>query len=243
MNFEARTVLVTGSNRGIGRGLVEGLLKRGIAKIYAAARNTASLPDFNDSRVVPLALDVTDQSQVDQAAQAAGDVDLLINNAGAIAYSSTLDGSMEDFRQVMEVNHWGVLRMMRAFVPILEGKASPALVNVVSITSLQGVPIHSGYSASKAAAYSATQSVRIELAKRGIAVHAVLPGPIDTEMAAGLPMEGADLGETIEAILDQLEADVLEVFPDEMGRQFFALWREDHWKLDSVAHDIFHGAG
>ena len=242
MNFEGLTVLVTGSNRGIGKGLVEGLLKRGAARIYATARDIASLPDLGDPRVIALALDVTDQTQVDAAAAVAGDIDLLINNAGVIAYSTTLDGSMEEFRHVMEVNHWGTLRMMRAFVPILEGKSGAALVNVASITSLQGAPFHSGYSASKAAVYSITQSVRIELAKRGVAVHAVMPGPIDTEMAKGLPFESTDLGATIEEILDQLGDDVLEVLPDDFSREMFALWREDHWQANTIAYDGFHGA-
>lgn len=243
MNFEGRTVLITGSNRGIGQGLVEGLLKRGVARIYATARDIATLPDFGDARVIPLALDVTDQAQVDAAAAAATDVDLLINNAGVIAYSTTLDGSMEEFRHVMEVNHWGTLRMMRAFVPIMEGKPGAALVNVASITSLQAGSFHSGYSASKAAVYSITQSVRIELAKRGIAVHAVMPGPIDTDMAKELPFDVADLGATIEEILDQLGDDVLEVLPDDFAREMFAMWREDHWKTNAMVYDAFHGAG
>lgn len=243
MNYEGRRLLITGSNRGIGQGLVEGLLKRGVARIYATARDIASLPDFGDARVIPLALDVTDQAQVDAAAAMATDVDLLINNAGVIAYSTTLDGSMEEFRHVMEVNHWGTLRMMRAFVPILEGKPGAALVNIASMTSVQAGPFHSGYSASKAAVYSITQSVRIELAKRGIAVHAVMPGPIDTDMAKELPFDVADLGATIEEILDQLADDVLEVLPDDFSREMFAMWREDHWKTNAMVHDAFHGAG
>lgn len=241
MDFEGRTVLITGSNRGIGRALVEALLKRGVARIYATARDMSSLPDFGDGRVIPMALDVTDQAQVDRAAIQATDLDLLINNAGAISYEAALDGSIDEFRHIMEVNHWGTLRMMRAFAPILEAHGSGAIVNILSVTSLVGVPIHAGYSASKAAAYSITQCVRIELSRRNVAVHGVYPGPIDTDMAKGLPMEGADLGETVEAILDGLAADQPDIQPDAFSRDMFAAWQQDYRQLEATASDVYFG--
>jgi NAD(P)-dependent dehydrogenase (short-subunit alcohol dehydrogenase family) len=241
MDFNGRTVLVTGSNRGIGRALVEALPKRGVARIYATARDMASLPDFGDARVVPLALDVTDQAQVDRAALNAPDVDLLINNAGAINYEAALDGSIDDMRHIMEVNHWGTLRMMRAFAPMLESRGNGAIVNLLSVTSLVGVPIHAGYSASKAAAWSMTQCVRIELSRRNVAVHGVYPGPVDTDMAKGLPLDAADLGATVEEILDGLVADVPDIQPDAFARDMFALWQQDYRQIEAVASGVFHG--
>lgn len=241
MNFNDRTVLITGSNRGIGRALVEALLKRGIARIYATARDISALPDFGDARVVPMALDVTDQTQVDRAAAQAADVDLLINNAGVIAYAAALDGSIDDMRHVMDVNHWGTLRMMRAFAPMLESRGNGAIVNLLSTTSLVGVPIHAGYSASKAAAWSITQCVRIELSRRNVAVHGVYPGPVDTDMAKGLPLDAADLGATVEEILDGLEADVPDIRPDAFAREMFAVWQQDYRQIEAVASDVFHG--
>jgi NAD(P)-dependent dehydrogenase (short-subunit alcohol dehydrogenase family) len=241
MNFKDRTVLITGSNRGIGRALVEALLKRGVARIYAAVRTMSALPDFGDARVVPLMLDVTDQVQVDSAALQAGDVDLLINNAGAINYETALDGSIGEMRRIMDVNHFGTLRMMQAFAPILESKGNGAIVNMLSVTSLQGVPMHAGYSASKAAAFSITQSARVELSRRNVAVHGVYPGPVDTDMAKGGPWDVADLTETVEAILNGLVADLPDIQPDDFSRQMFALWQQDYRQVEAVVSNMFHG--
>lgn len=241
MNLNDRTVLITGSNRGIGRALVEALLKRGVARIYASAREMSSLPDFGDARVVPLMLDVTDQIQIDHAASQAGDVDLLINNAGVIAYADALGGSIEEMRHIMDVNHWGTLRMMRAFAPILESTGNGAIVNILSVASLQGVPVHAGYSASKAAAFSITQSARIELSRRNVAVHGVFPGPVDTDMAKGLPLDTADLGATVKEILDGLVADVPDIQPDDFSRQIFTMWQQDYRQIEAVAATMFFG--
>lgn len=239
MDFSNRTVLVTGSNRGIGKALVARILEEGVARIYTAARTPDSLPDFGDERVVALKLDITDQAQVDRAAETAHDVDLLINNAGILHWEGTVEGSMDAFRRDMEVNHFGTLRMMRAFVPVLESKTDPAIANVLSITAFTGLPLHAGYSASKAAAFSTAQCMRIELAGRGIAVHTINPGPIETDMTAEHPMDCADVDETADAIVTEMKAGVSDIFPDAAAKQLFALWSDDYRKLEALAAELY----
>lgn len=240
MDFTDRTILITGSNRGIGRALVARILREDVAKVYAAARNPDTLPDFGDDRVVPLEVDITNQAQVDRAADTASDVDLLINNAGRLAWERTVQGSMEAFRADMEVNHFGTLRMMRAFVPILRGKDAPAIANVLSITSFCGVPFHAGYSASKAAAFSTAQCMRIELAPDGIAVHTINPGPIETDMTAEHPMETADVDDTADRIIEELRGGVIDIFPDDTAKALIALYRDGYEKLEAAAAEVFH---
>ena len=185
MTLKNRIAFVTGANRGIGRALTEALLAAGAAKVYAAARNPGSLPDFGDSRVVPVTLDITDPSQVADAAGFADDVDLLINNAGVLSFGGLADAAADDLRRDMEVNYFGTLDVVRAFLPTLKRSGNADIVNVASIVSFVSFPMLGGYSASKAALYSVTQGLRTELAPLGIRVHSVNPGPIDTDMNPG----------------------------------------------------------
>ncbi len=242
MNFDNRTVLVTGANRGIGRALIEAFLGTGVKKIYATARNTDSLPDFGDSRVEAIELDITNPDQVKRAAEAASDVDLLINNAGILGFASLLDDDNEFVRRDMEVNYYGTLDVVKRFVPVLEGKQGAALVNVVTIAAFVNFPGIGGYSASKAALFSATQGMRIELEPRGIAVHTVNPGPIDTDMAKDLEMDKASPEETASNILAGLEADEADIFPDPMGKQMFDVWRGNYRDLEQAVFQMHHAA-
>ena len=189
MKISEKIALVTGANRGIGRAVVEELLNRGAKKVYAAAREISKLPDFEDDRVVPLKLDINDREQIDLAASIASDVDLLINNAGVAAFTSLLDGPRELIERDMTTNYFGTLDMVRAFVPVLESKVEPVIANVVTIAAFVNFPILGGYSASKSALFSLSQGIRIELAQKGIAVHTINPGPIDTDMAKDFPAD------------------------------------------------------
>ena len=238
MNFDKKTVLLTGANRGIGLALVNALLGTGVKKIYAAARNLDSLPDFGDNRVVPLALDITNPEQVKQAAQSAADTDLLINNAGIAAFTSLLDGPLELLQRDMTTNYFGTLDMVRNFVPVLETKQDAAIVNVVTIAAFVNFPIIGGYSASKAALFSLSQGIRIELEPRGIAVHTVNPGPIDTDLAAEFPGEKATPESTAQNILAGLESDEADIFPDVGSQQFISVWKKDYRELEHLVNQM-----
>ncbi len=242
MEIQNRTALITGANRGIGRATVDALLAAGAAKVYAGARNVDSLPDFGDARVVPIQLDITDSESVRSAATTAGDVDLLINNAGVLSMGSTLEVPFEDIQRDMNVNYYGTLGMVRAFVPVLESKPGAALVNVVTIAAFVNFPGLAGYSPSKAALFSLSQGLRIDLAPRGISVHTVNPGPIDTDMAKDLDMDKASPESAAENIVRGLENDEADIFPDAMAEQMFGLWRGNYRDLEAAVYQMHHNS-
>jgi NAD(P)-dependent dehydrogenase (short-subunit alcohol dehydrogenase family) len=219
--------LVTGANRGIGRAITEALLAAGASKVYAAARNTSDLVKLKQrygSRLELVTLDVTNGDQVAAAAAKAVDVTLLINNAGVVAAplgASIADaGHFEAGRQEMEVNYFGVLRLVQAFAPVLAKNGGGAIANVSSVVGLSNFPLFASYSVSKAAARSLTQAARVQLAEQGTSVFGVYPGPVDTDMAADLEMDKATPASVAEEILKGLEAGTLEIFPDPFAAQF-----------------------
>lgn len=238
MRLDQKTVLITGSNRGIGSAIVTALLGRDVKKIYAAARNPDNLPDFGDDRVVPLKLDITDPDQIRRAAESAADVDLLINNAGVAAFTSLLDGPLELLQRDMDTNYFGTLDMVRSFVPVLETKLDAAIVNVVTIAAFVNFPMVGGYSASKSALFSLSQGIRIELTTRGIAVHTVNPGPIDTELAAEFPAEKASPESTAENILAALENGEIDIFPDVGSQEMITVWKKDYRELEQMVNQM-----
>ena len=215
-----RVALVTGANRGIGKAIVEALLARGAAKVYAGARNPETLAAVvaaSGGRVVPLRLDVTDGGQVQEAAAAAGDVDLLINNAGvaAHAFAAFEDPAWLDAgRREYETNALGTLRVTQAFAPGLAARDGGTVVNVVSVAAFANFPALLGYAASKAAQHSITQGMRAMLAGQGIRVVGVYPGPVDTDMAEKIPIEKVSAASVATAILDGLEAGEEDILPD-----------------------------
>ncbi|KAB0664301.1 SDR family oxidoreductase [Oryzomonas japonica] len=227
MKLENKTILVTGSNRGIGKALVAALLKHPVTRIYAAARKTEDIPAFGDSRVVPLKLDITDLDLVQQAVGLAQDVDVLINNAGVAAFSSVVTGDPDALKHDLEVNYLGTLNMVRAFAPVLEKKGGGAIANVISVLGLASMSAVGGYSASKAALFSATQAMRGELKAKGIFVHGIFPGPIDTDMSRDFDMPKASTQETAENIVKGILADQEDIFPDPMSAQVGELWAKD----------------
>ncbi len=235
MKIDKSTALVTGANRGIGRAFVEALLEQGAARVYAAARQPDSLTELVQTapdRVVPLKLDVTDHESVALAAETASDVDLLINNAGVLAFTDLLTGDLDLIRRDMETNYYGMLNMARAFAPVLATNTPAAMVNVLSVVSLASMPMIGGYSASKAAAFSLTQGIRKRLSEQGIAVHAVFPGPIDTDMARDLDMPKASPRDVAVASLEAVESGTQDTFPDPMAREVHSTWSSDPKALE-----------
>jgi len=241
MNIENKVILVTGTSRGIGKQIVTALLKRDVKKIYATARNISSLPDFNDARVVPLTLDITNQAQIKEAARIATDIDILFNNAGIAAFTSLLDGPLDLLEADMNTNYYGTLNMIREFVPVLEKKPSSSIVNMVTIGAFVNFPILGGYCASKSALFSLSQGIRIELAPKNISVHTVNPGPIDTDMAEKFEADKTSPEETAENIIQALEAGEEDIFPDPNGKGMFDLWSNNYRELEKAVYEMHNG--
>lgn len=222
--IEGMTALVTGANRGIGRAITEALLERGATRVYAGARNVDSLSALVGAygdRIVPLVLDVTDPVLVERAAAAVEEIDLLVNNAGvALANDLAAPELLDQARREMEVNYFAPLAMSRRLAGTLAANGGGAIVNIVSVGGLTSFPFYPTYSASKAAAHSLTQGLRILLAGQGTAVFGVYPGPVDTDMARGIDMEKATPASVAAAILDGIESGHEEIYPDPFAVQF-----------------------
>ncbi|MDX2543653.1 SDR family oxidoreductase [Streptomyces sp. WI04-05B] len=211
-SLDGAVVLVTGANGGIGTHFVHEALARGAAKVYATARSPRT---WGDERIVPLTLDVTDRASIDAAVAAAADVTALINNAGAIPPSaSLLDVTEADIRANMETNFFGPVLLARAFTPVLAAKKGAVLVDVHSVASWYA--FGGAYSASKAALWSATNSLRIELAPMGVHVTGVHMGYVDTGMAAHADGPKMAPEQLVAAVYDGVEADEYEVLADEL---------------------------
>ncbi|TKV58340.1 SDR family NAD(P)-dependent oxidoreductase [Nakamurella flava] len=211
-------VLVTGANGGIGRTFVQSALARGAAKVYATARRPQS---WDDPRVVPLALDVTDADSIAAAAAVAGDVTVLVNNAGISPPTPEILGHTDaEIRANVETNFLGPLFLARAFAPVLAGRPGAALIDIHS--ALSWYAVGGIYSATKAALWSATNSLRLELAPQGVHVMGVHVGYVDTPMAAHSTDPKLDPAELVRAVLDGLHAGAYEVLADSTSVQLKA---------------------
>lgn len=217
MIIAGANVLVTGANRGLGAALVEALLARGASTVYAAARDPRGL-EHPDPRVVPLRLDVTELATVRAAAERADDVDLVINNAGVGGAGSLLTADPERARAEMETNFWGPVAVTRAFAPVLARRGGGALVTVLSALSWAAMPAAGSYSATKAAAWSFTNTARAELRDQGVQVVGVHLGFMDTDMVAHLDVPKIAAPEVAEAVLDGVESGAEEVLADAPSR-------------------------
>jgi NAD(P)-dependent dehydrogenase (short-subunit alcohol dehydrogenase family) len=219
MNITNKTVLITGANRGIGRALVYEALQRRVKRVYAGTRGALSI---TDERVISLALDVTSASQIAQAADAVGAVDVLINNAGIVIYGDF--NNLDSIEQHLAVNVFGALNVTRAFLPQLRS-AKGAIVNHLSLAALASVPIMPAYSISKAAALNMTQALRAFLAGQGVTVHGVILGPVDTDMSRDLEIPKATPESVARGIFDGLEEGDEDIFPDPASMSIADSWR------------------
>jgi NAD(P)-dependent dehydrogenase (short-subunit alcohol dehydrogenase family) len=225
MQVEGAVALVTGANRGLGRAFTRALLDAGAAKVYAGVRDPATVTDPD---VVPLRLDVTDPAQVEAAAREASDVTIVINNAGIANGAAALgDDDFAAHRSEFEVNYFGTLAVARAFAPVLKANGGGALVNMLSALSFVAFPQHANYSATKAAAWSLTNTLRTQLRGQGTLVVGVHAGYIDTDMVAAItdPKIAPEVvaTQTVEALAAGRE----EVLADETSRNAKAALPQD----------------
>jgi NAD(P)-dependent dehydrogenase (short-subunit alcohol dehydrogenase family) len=205
--------LVTGANRGLGRALVEELLARGAAKVYATSRKPH---DFEDSRVVNIPLDVTDAASITKLPELAPDVNLLVNNAGLFVPDTILSADMNNVRSQFETNVVGPIQIAQAMAPVLKANGGGILVEIISVGSW--LPFGS-YGSTKAALWSVTNSLRQELAPQGIRVVGVHIGPMDTEMTSMLDIPGkSDPADIARTTLDGVENGDSEVLTDDLSR-------------------------
>ena len=219
MNIANKTILITGSNRGIGRALLDEALKRGAKKVYAGTRNALHHPD---RRVTPLTLDVTSASQIQRAANEIDALDVLINNAGVAIFDDL--SNLDLIQKHLDVNFLGLLKVTQAFLPLLK-RSKGAIVNNLSLAGLAALPVIPSYSISKAATFNLTQSLRALLASQGVSVHAVVLGPIDTDMNRGFEIPKASPASAAQGIFDGLEKGEDEIFPDPASLSIAEGWR------------------
>jgi NAD(P)-dependent dehydrogenase (short-subunit alcohol dehydrogenase family) len=219
MTIADKAVLVTGANRGIGRALVEEALRRGAMRVYAGTRQPLA---HADGRVTPLTLDVTDAAQIQAAVERVESLDVLVNNAGVALYDDLSDRGV--LEQHLAVNLFGTHGVTQAFLPLLT-RSRGAIVNVLSDTAFAAFPLIPAYSISKAAAFNLTQSLRALLAEQGVRVHAVIAGPVDTDMSRGVDIPKASPESVARAIFDGVDTGEEEIFPDPKSATMADSWR------------------
>jgi NAD(P)-dependent dehydrogenase (short-subunit alcohol dehydrogenase family) len=219
MTINGKTVLVTGANRGIGQALVAEALRRGAERVYAGTRQPLAHPD---PRVTPLMLDVTSAAQIQAAASQVGSLNVLVNNAGIFLFDDLSDRTA--LERHLAVNFFGIYAVTRAFLPML-ARSQGAIVNNVSLAALAPILLTPAYSISKAAALNLTMSLRALLAGRGVRVHAVLTGPVDTDMVRALDIPKASPQSVAQGILDGVDNGEEDIFPDPMSAALADMWR------------------
>lgn len=219
MTIAGKTVLVTGANRGIGAALVQEALSRGAKHVYAGTRRPL---DRRDGRVTPVTLDVTDAAQIRAAAERVDSLDILVNNAGISVYDDLSDRAV--LEQALAVNLFGTYGVTQAFLPLLTS-ARGAVVNVLSVAAWAPIPVIPAYSVSKAAALSLSQSLRALVAGRGVSVHAVMTGPVDTDMSRDLDIPKAAPESVARAIFEGVQDGEEDIFPDAMSAAMAEGWR------------------
>lgn len=214
MDITSSTALVTGANRGLGRQFALELVARG-ARVYAGARDPGSI-DVDGA--IPVGVDITDPASVAAAVEAAGDVTLLVNNAGISTGANLLTGDLSDVHRELDTNFFGTLAMVRAFAPVIERNGGGAVLNVLSVLSWLSMPMAGAYCAAKAASWSMTNELRLDLADKGIAVVALHVGPMDTDMMAGSDVPKSDPAAVAAMALDGVVEGAFEVLADDHSR-------------------------
>ena len=220
---KGKVALVSGSNRGIGKAITIALLERGAKKVYAGARDPSSLAELKaqyGNRIVPIALDVTDEQSIAEVAKIATDIEILVNNAGVFVPGGFFsDETYSSLQNNLAVNVWGLIKLTHELIDHLKNKEAAAIVNIASVAGLANMPMAATYSATKAAVHSIIQGMRAELINENILVEGVYPGPIDTDMTKDFEMEK----DTPEHVAEEVVLGLLEgkeyVFPDEMSKQ------------------------
>jgi NAD(P)-dependent dehydrogenase (short-subunit alcohol dehydrogenase family) len=214
VRIDGATALVTGANRGFGRAVAAELLARG-AQVYGGARNPASL-DLPGLR--PLALDITDPASVEAAVAAAGDVTFLVNNAGSPPAADLLTADLGAIRDEMETHFFGTLATTRAFAPVIEANGGGAVLNILSVLSWYSVAERGAYGAAKAAGWSMTNALRVQLAPRGVWMMALHVGFMDTDMAADVDDPKLSAADVARVAADGVEANLAEIVVDDVSR-------------------------
>lgn len=219
-------VFITGATGAIAKALMTELLARGAARIYAGARDVSTLAATD--RIIPVKMDVTSDDDVAKAAALAGDVTLLINNAGVNHNTAFLLASdLAIAKEEIEVNYLAPLRVTRAFAPALI-RNKGAVVNLLTILARVNLPFMGSYCASKAAALSLTQGLRADLGAKGVRIVAAMPGAIDTRMTAMLSIPKMTTADAAREILDGYEAGEEDIYVGEMAKGLAAGLAQDH---------------
>ena len=221
MDIEGSVALVTGANRGIGRHFAAQLLERGASKVYATARH----PDtMTVAGADVLRLDVTDPRSVAEAAAVAQDVSILINNAGVLTFTNLLTGDLAAIHREMDTHFFGTLSMVRAFAPVLAANGGGVILNMLSSLSWLAADGVNSYAAAKAAAWSLTNGIRLELASQRTTVTGLHVGSVDTDMNAGSGYDGpkSNPADVAAAGLDAIQLGSLEVVIDDGSREIKA---------------------
>ena len=236
MSLSGKKVLVTGANGGIGSEIVKELLKRDVERVYAAARDKSTLDELcslDNKRVIPTELDITNDDSVNRAVNACEDIDILINNAGINNNLwLTSPKGFDSAKQEMEINYFGTLRMCRSFAPLLTAKGSGVIANVCSIIGMISMPVNGTYCASKAAMHSLTQSLRGEMAPKGVKVIGIYPGPVETRMTAGISMPKTSPADVAKAIVDGIINGESVILPDKMSEGIYKNMLDDYTKVE-----------
>jgi NAD(P)-dependent dehydrogenase (short-subunit alcohol dehydrogenase family) len=219
MHIADKTVLVTGANRGLGEALVKEALNRGAKRVFAGTRVALS---NTDPRVTALTLDVTNASHIQRAVKEVAVLDVLINNAGIGIADDLTDP--EVIQKHLDVNLLGPVKVTQTFLPLLI-RSKGAIVNILSVTSVAPFPVIPGYSISKAAALSLTQSLRALLKRQGVGVHAVMPGSMETDMTRGYDFPKVSAESVAVGIFDGLEKGEEDIFPDPTSQAIADGWR------------------
>ncbi len=220
------TALVTGANRGIGKAIVDALVAGGAKKVYAAVRKLETavpVVEEHGEKIVTIAVDLENPDSIEAAGKIAVDVSLVVSNAGVLRTATAVaDDAIENLQYEIDVNVFGLIRMARAFAPVLAENGGGAFVQLNSVASLKCFPPFATYSASKAAAYSITQGLKETLGEQGTHVLSVHPGPIDTGMASDAGLEDTDPPSVVaDGIVAALAAGDFHLFPDRMAKDFW----------------------